>query len=141
MKAASNRISCIITEARISMFRGQSDSSKSIIVLIADDFQYTYPFQPTRFCTDRVRKSRIESCFARLESDIVRHRGQEKENFIARKFYGLHIGVERFRILGGARFRILGGGGGQGGPNSQQAHDVDATSLRRIDVITTSCAH
>ena len=37
----------------------------------------------------------------------------------------------------GARFRILGGGeGGQGGPNSQQAHDdVDATSLRHFDVM------
>ena len=39
-----------------------------------------------------------------------------------------------FRILGGPRFRILGGA--KGGPNSQQVHDVDAKSLRRIDVIS-----
>ena len=38
------------------------------------------------------------------------------------------IGVGRFRILGGPRFRILGAGG-QGGPNSQQAHDVVTTSM------------
>ena len=45
-----------------------------MIVLITYDFQDTEPFQQTPFCTDRVRKSRIESCFARLESDMVRHR-------------------------------------------------------------------
>ena len=33
-------------------------------------------------------------------------------------------------------FRILGGG--QGGPNSQQAHDVVTTSMRRNDVSFTS---
>ena len=43
------------------------------------------------------------------------------------------IGVGRFRILGGPRFRILGGG-----PNSQQAHDVVTTSMRRNDVASTS---
>ena len=45
-----------------------------------------------------------------------------------------YIGVGRFRILGaGARFRILGGGGGA---NSQQAHDVVLTSMRRhLDVM------
>ena len=43
-----------------------------------------------------------------------------------------NIGVEG----GGARFRILGGGG-QGGPNSQQAHDVVTTSMRRNDVAST----
>ena len=49
------------------------------------------------------------------------------------------IGVGRFRILGGPRFRIWGGGGGgQGGPNSQQAHDVVMTSMRRNDVASTS---
>ena len=43
-----------------------------------------------------------------------------------------YIGVGRFRILGGPRFRILGGGGGGGrGANSQQAHDVALTSMRR----------
>ena len=36
----------------------------------------------------------------------------------------------------GPRFRILGGG--QGGPNSQQAHDVVLTSMRRNDVASTS---
>ena len=30
------------------------------------------------------------------------------------------------------------GGGGQGGPNSQQAHDVVTTSMRRNDVASTS---
>ena len=50
-----------------------------------------------------------------------------------------YIGVGRFRILGG-------GGGGQGlefwgakgRPNSQQAHDVVTTSMRRNDVASTS---
>ena len=37
------------------------------------------------------------------------------------------IGVGRFRILGG-----------QGGPNSKQAHDVVMTSMRRNDVASTS---
>ena len=37
------------------------------------------------------------------------------------------IGVGRFRILGG-----------QGGTNSQQAHDVVLTSMRRNDVASTS---
>ena len=32
----------------------------------------------------------------------------------------------------------MGGGGGQGGPNSQQAHDVVTTSMRRNDVASTS---
>ena len=36
----------------------------------------------------------------------------------------IHIGVGRFRILGG--------------PNSQQAHDVVMTSMRRNDVASTS---
>ena len=44
--------------------------------------------------------------------------------------------IGRFRILvGGARFRIFGG---QGGPNSQQAHYVVLTSMRRNDVASTS---
>ena len=30
------------------------------------------------------------------------------------------------------------GGGGKGGPNSQQAHDVVTTSMRRNDVASTS---
>ena len=41
------------------------------------------------------------------------------------------IGVGRFRILGGAK-------GGWGGANSQQAHDVVMTSMRRNDVASTS---
>ena len=45
------------------------------------------------------------------------------------------IGVGRFRILGGPRFRIFWG---PGGPNSQQAHDVVTTSMRRNDVASTS---
>ena len=57
-----------------------------------------------------------------------------------RLYIFIFIGVGRFRILGGARFRILGGGegGGKGGPNSQQAHDVVTTSMRRKDVASTS---
>ena len=51
----------------------------------------------------------------------------------------IFIGVGRFRILGGgARFRILAGGGVKGGPNSQQAHDVERTSMRHNDVASTS---
>ena len=46
-----------------------------------------------------------------------------------------YIGVGRFRILGGPRFRILGG---PRGANSQQAHDVVMTSMRRNDVASTS---
>ena len=58
--------------------------------------------------------------------------------------------VEKLRAsylcIGVGRFRILGGGGGQGleywggarGPNSQQAHDVVMTSMRRNDVASTS---
>ena len=42
---------------------------------------------------------------------------------------GLYIGVGRFRILGG---------GAKGGTNSQQAHDVVMTSMRRNDVASTS---
>ena len=38
---------------------------------------------------------------------------------------------------GGTRFRILGGGG-QGGPKSQQAHDVVLMSMQRNDVASTS---
>ena len=45
-------------------------------------------------------------------------------------------------MLVGPRFRILGGGGGGGGskvgPNSQQAHDVVMTPMRRNDVASTS---
>ena len=47
------------------------------------------------------------------------------------------IGVGRFRILGGQGLEF-GGGGGQGGPNSQQTHDVVTTSMRRNDVASTS---
>ena len=47
------------------------------------------------------------------------------------------IGVGRLRILGRPRFRILGGGGA----NSQQAHDVVTTSMRRNDVTSTSFQH
>ena len=46
------------------------------------------------------------------------------------------IGVGRFRILGGQGLEF--GGGGQGGPNSQQAHDVVTTSMRRNDVTSSS---
>ena len=47
----------------------------------------------------------------------------------------LNIGVGRFRILGG-KVRILGRG--QGGPNSQHAHDVVLTSMRSNNVASTS---
>ena len=45
------------------------------------------------------------------------------------------IGVGRFRILGGQGLEYWGG---QGGPNSQQAHDVVMTSMRRNDVASMS---
>ena len=49
------------------------------------------------------------------------------------------IGVGRFRILGWARIRILGRGCKEGGgANSQMAHDVVLTSMRRNDVTSTS---
>ena len=48
------------------------------------------------------------------------------------------ISLGGFRILGGQGLEYCGGGG-QRGPNSQQAHDV-TTSMRRDDVISTSCA-
>ena len=41
------------------------------------------------------------------------------------------------RILGGAKVQNIGGGG-KGGPNSQQAHDVVLVSMRRNDVASTS---
>ena len=40
--------------------------------------------------------------------------------------------------IGGPRFRIYWGGGGKGGPDSQQAHDVILTSMLRNDVASTS---
>ena len=46
------------------------------------------------------------------------------------------IGVGRFRILGDQGLEYWGGG--QGGPNSQQAHDAVTTSMRRNDVTSTS---
>ena len=46
------------------------------------------------------------------------------------------IGVGWFRMLGGGQG--LEYWGGQGGPNSQQAHDVVTTSMRRNDVASTS---
>ena len=47
------------------------------------------------------------------------------------------IGVGRFRILGGQGLEYWGGGG-EGGPNSQLAHDVILTSIRRNDVASAS---
>ena len=51
-----------------------------------------------------------------------------------------NIGVGRFRILGGGGGQGLEywGGGAKGGLNSQQAHDVVMTSMRRNDVASTS---
>ena len=43
--------------------------------------------------------------------------------------YTCFIGVGRFRILGGGKVKNMGGG--QGGPNSQWAHDIVLTSMRR----------
>ena len=47
----------------------------------------------------------------------------------------LHIGVGRFRILGVQGLEYWGA---KGGANSQQAHDVVMTSMRRNDVASTS---
>ena len=41
-------------------------------------------------------------------------------------------------MLGGGQCLEYWGGGGKGGPNSQQAHDVVMTSVRRNDVASTS---
>ena len=49
-----------------------------------------------------------------------------------KNYIATHIGVGRFRKMGG------GARGGQGGANSQQAHDVVMTSMRRNDVASTS---
>ena len=46
------------------------------------------------------------------------------------------IGVRRFRILGGQGLEYWGGGAR--GANSQQAHVVVTTSMRRNDVASTS---
>ena len=45
-----------------------------------------------------------------------------------------------FFFIGVGTFRILGGGA-RGGPNSQQAHDVVMTSMRRNNVASTSFRH
>ena len=52
----------------------------------------------------------------------------------------IHRRRKVWKIGGGARFRILGGrgAGGEGGPNSQQAHDIVLTSMRRNNVASTS---
>ena len=47
--------------------------------------------------------------------------------------YKWYIGIGRFRILGGQGLAFCGGGA-----NSQQAHDVVTTSMRRNDVASTS---
>ena len=49
-----------------------------------------------------------------------------------------NIGIGRFRILRGQSLEYCGGGGGKGGANSQQAHDVVLTLMRRNDVASTS---
>ena len=52
--------------------------------------------------------------------------------------------MNRLKPIGVGRFKILGAGGGQcleywrRGANSQQAHDVVLTSMRRNDVTSTS---
>ena len=46
------------------------------------------------------------------------------------------IGVGRLRILGGQGLEYWGGP--RGGANSQQAHDVVLTTMRRNDVASTS---
>ena len=55
-------------------------------------------------------------------------------------FFVLVVGVGRFRVLGGEG-QGLEYWGGQGGPNSQQAHDVITMSMRHNDVISMSYAH
>ena len=54
--------------------------------------------------------------------------------------FNFKVGVGRFRILGGGQ-GLEYWGGGQVGPNSQQAHDVVLTSMRRNDVGSTSFRH
>ena len=64
-------------------------------------------------------------------------------NIVSRCALLHNIGVGRFRILGGGGGGVGGGkvknfGGDRGGTNSQQAHDVVTTSMRRNDVASTS---
>ena len=56
-------------------------------------------------------------------------------NTLLRWDFSSIIGVGRFRILGGQGLEYWGA---KGGPNSQQAHDVVMTSMRRNDVASTS---
>ena len=56
----------------------------------------------------------------------------------ARRKISGHESVTLHINIGVGRFRILGGGGEQGGPNCQQAHDVVMTSMRRNDVASAS---
>ena len=44
----------------------------------------------------------------------------------------------KVKNIGGGQGLEYWGGGGKGGPNSQQAHDVVLTSMRRNDVASTS---
>ena len=48
-----------------------------------------------------------------------------------------HIGVGRFRVLGGGA-KVKNIGGAKGGANTQQAHDVLTMSMRCNDVASTS---
>ena len=90
----------------------------------------------------------IVSCglaIRRLENSLCKPRSGSK--WIDRikqprfRHYPLNLGMgflclHRRPIIGVGRFRILGGP--RGGANSQQAHDVVMTSMRRNDVASTS---
>ena len=54
--------------------------------------------------------------------------------------FSFYIGVGRSRKFGGGQgLEYCGSQGGEA--SSQQAHDVVLTSMRRNNIISTSCAH
>ena len=87
--------------------------------------------------------SRLQSSFQKVSPDTVRASAVLQRHDITIQMYVIiHLPLVsgefrcRCMIIGVGRFRILGGP--RGGPKSQQAHDVEMTSMRRNDVASTS---
>ena len=79
-------------------------------------------------------KIKVSVSHHRLHSLYSRH---YQKRFYCYKKKNLNIGVGRFRILGGGG-QGLEYWGANGGPISQQVHDVVMTSMRCNDVASTS---